>query len=278
MSRKMSPKKHDTRRARKAAESAISKKLKMAHKKKGGRVKGKSNAVLGERDSVEKISGTEHDVLNKKLGEDHDSEDESSEDDSSKDESSEDEAAMEQRLFAKRKEAVQRGARTGRATRSTGNNYLLVNSDTGRTPMQAERDLMASNMPKEWIPNNLSKLGRAESNLDPRGIENPNNHCYWNAMLQNLMHVPIFLHWIRTHNQADDCLVIQGKRGRGTRAGGTRYCTRCEVKRLVEEYWGPTLPSNPIPRKSRALCRLKSNAWNLTSLVEDHQEDAQEAF
>lgn len=173
-----------------------------------------------------------------------------------------------------RTEATARTSRTGRATRSSANTALIR-----RTALQAERDSVADTISSTWLRRRLKNTQNTRPNRDPRGIENPEQHCYWNSVLQNLMHVPIFLNWIRSHTFTDRCQAD---------IGPTQYpkqdvtkpksCARCEMKRLVETYWGPTDPSIPIRMNDMALISLKNIAFYTTQLDRPNQQDAHEAL
>ena len=118
---------------------------------------------------------------------------------------------------------------------------------------------------------------KTRKNLDPRGIENKLlSHCYWNSVLQNLMHVPFFLHWISSHVRTLDCVdhIEDTLYKKGFEK--PQHCARCEMKKLIQDYWGPEDPKTPIQLQNQALCNLKEIAWYITQLDPEGQEDTHE--
>ncbi|KAJ4347859.1 uncharacterized protein N0V89_009229 [Didymosphaeria variabile] len=152
---------------------------------------------------------------------------------------------------------IARAHTTRRALRSAGFRFALDGS--GRTAIQAERDEFASNMNKDWLPRNLDGSPRQRPNRNPRGIENPFSHCYINAVLQDFMHTPIFLNWIRTHTRDGTC---------------AENCLKCNIKGLVEDYWGPLPPAQPIGETNDYLVGIKTAAWDTSLFLEAFQDDA----
>ncbi|KAF2443808.1 cysteine proteinase [Karstenula rhodostoma CBS 690.94] len=187
---------------------------------------------------------------------------------------------------------VDRATRTGgRSTRSTGNRFLFPIDGTGRSAMQTERDDISRDMRKDWLPADLN-LGANNQpaprpNLRPRGIENPDNHCYWNSILQTFMQMPQFLHWIRGHVPTISCAPIWNP---GAKDHDRRYlqgpCVCCNMKAFAEEYWGPINPQIPIPHTSPSLEDIKTASFQNITMTgggvpkfhRSRQEDAQEAL
>jgi uncharacterized UBP type Zn finger protein len=118
-------------------------------------------------------------------------------------------------------------------------------------------------MSKDWLPWSLDGNPRSRLNRNPRGIENPENACYMNSVLQTLMHTPIFLNWIRTHNAGADC---------------GRNCLKCNMRGFVTDYWGPDCATRPISENNQHLVGIKDAAWANTYFEADNQEDANEVY
>lgn len=126
-----------------------------------------------------------------------------------------------------------------------------------QTLSQPERRSIAQSLPKDWP---ISRENRR-----PRGLDNTlKNNCYRHAALQNLLHLPRFLNWIRKHNEPgshwpclptdpnrslnqkekkDPILVEMGREALG--------CVPCLLKKLVIEYWGNKLINDDADKAPR---------------------------
>ncbi|KAJ4289766.1 hypothetical protein N0V90_011096 [Kalmusia sp. IMI 367209] len=115
-------------------------------------------------------------------------------------------------------------------------------------------------MAKTWLPNPLNPGNAARPNLNARGISNHDSvHCYMNSTLQALLHTPIFLHWIRTHVDHE----------RGSR------CAKCNMKSLVELYWGPQDPTGH-PLNAKPLRQIKKMLFALDDAYGNTEENGAE--
>ncbi|KAH7073537.1 hypothetical protein BKA63DRAFT_566731 [Paraphoma chrysanthemicola] len=101
----------------------------------------------------------------------------------------------------------------------------------------------------------------ARPNKDSRGIKNLGNCCFQLSVFQALLHQPSFLHWILTHNTAEN-------------ACPEKHCVACFMQQLVEEYWGECPPENPIEAARNDAGSIAWHAFQSGMFQRGAQEDA----
>ncbi|KAF1844712.1 uncharacterized protein K460DRAFT_404993 [Cucurbitaria berberidis CBS 394.84] len=109
-----------------------------------------------------------------------------------------------------------------------------------KTDLQRQRDHYGQSLKTKWLPQGL------RLHQDPRGIHigTHNDRSLQNVVYQSLMHLPIFLNWIKSHNE--HCTATN--------------CTLCALKALVREYWGPHNINTPFPDTHMALTQIANSA------------------
>jgi hypothetical protein len=89
-------------------------------------------------------------------------------------------------------------------------------------------------MSSNWLVNPMEANAlplRVPPNVEPRVISSPPqgdamNHCFYASVYHALMHIPIFLQWMRGHHSnTADCARVHPP------------CVRCNVKLLIQDYW-----------------------------------------
>ncbi|KAJ9641812.1 hypothetical protein H2199_005025 [Coniosporium tulheliwenetii] len=134
-----------------------------------------------------------------------------------------------------------------------------------RSHKQELRDRLTKDISRKWP---TSKLGAT-------GFYNPSMWCYRNSILQAMMHLPIFLNWIKTHQEggsscADAAQAVRKRSPRNSRP--TRRCIACAFKRLSEVYWGEPRNTTNIENERKAFNRIANAAgWQYKS--EEEQAD-----
>lgn len=99
--------------------------------------------------------------------------------------------------------------------------------------------------------------------------------CYRNSVLQAMMHLPIFINWIKTHQAGRGSCADTAKAGRKPSPRNSRprrRCIACAFKRLSEVYWEEPRNTTNIENERRAFNRVANDAgWQHKS--EDEQAD-----
>ncbi|KAI0585881.1 ubiquitin carboxyl-terminal hydrolase [Pyrenophora tritici-repentis] len=108
-----------------------------------------------------------------------------------------------------------------------------------RTQLQQDRDRIAGRIKKTWPTRRYQ---------GSRGIQNPNNWCFINSVLQALLHLPKLLSLLQIHrhttlsvNEADDI---------------TPACGACIMRDLINDYWGNTPITRPIRNPGPDVTRI----------------------
>ncbi|KAJ4369787.1 hypothetical protein N0V83_005551 [Neocucurbitaria cava] len=110
-----------------------------------------------------------------------------------------------------------------------------------KTDLQRKRDHYGQKLKARW------PLQRQRPHRNPRGIHiGPHNsRTRQNVVLQSLMHLPIFLGWLNSHNDHQ---------------ANAANCTTCALKLLAREYWAPHNANIPFPDTHQALTLIADSA------------------
>ncbi|KAF1918199.1 hypothetical protein BDU57DRAFT_547287 [Ampelomyces quisqualis] len=136
-----------------------------------------------------------------------------------------------------------------------------------KSNLQRQRDNYGFKISKKWLPRG------ARPNRRPRGFQSTNGplgharqRCYQNVVHQALMHTPIFVRWIMSHNkpEQDD--------------HDADNCVMCSYKSLAQRYWTGVAPViTPFPHNDPAVLQI-ANAAAIANPVAFGQGPGEAAF
>jgi hypothetical protein len=149
--------------------------------------------------------------------------------------------------------------------------------------LDASNRLQASRISKSWLAR--GHVGNQRS----RGINRPAFYCYMNSAVQALMHQPIFLNWIQSHNHrrrrgrsyqtCNPCNLTPPPYAYMGRQAPPIACAACVLKDLTNAYWANTPTNVPLPFPNRyngndAMTRIENIAIASTFFQRGEQDCA----